>query len=53
MLYDLSTGIGREAKQKLAKKMSDEQIKEAIARSWQWRMDHGVVRPSDGYRYPL
>nr|WP_281380417.1 tetratricopeptide repeat protein [Marinobacter oulmenensis] len=56
MLYDLSTGIGREAKQKLAKKMTDDQIREAIARSWQWQLEHGVVRPSsDGYqyRYPL
>ena len=52
MLYDLSTGIGREAKQELAKEMTDEQIKEAIARSWQWQMERGVVHPSsDGYRY--
>jgi len=52
MLYDLSTGIGREAKNKLAKKMTEEQIREAIAQSWQWQMEHGVVRPSsDGYRY--
>ncbi|MBB5321865.1 tetratricopeptide repeat protein [Marinobacter oulmenensis] len=56
MLYDLSTGIGREAKKELAKKMTDGQIREAIARSWQWQLEHGVVRPSsDGYqyRYPL
>ena len=52
MLYDLSTGIGREAKQELAKEMTDEQIKEAIALSWQWQMERGVVHPSsDGYRY--
>jgi len=52
MLYDLSTGIGREAKQELAKKMTDDQIKEAIARSWQWQMERGVVHPSsEGYRY--
>lgn len=52
MLYDLSTGIGREAKKELAKKMTDDQIREAIARSWQWQLEHGVVRPSsDGYRY--
>lgn len=52
MMYDLSTGIGREAKYELADKMTEEQIEEAIARSWQWQMKHGVVRPSsDGYRY--
>ncbi|WP_445006003.1 tetratricopeptide repeat protein [Halomonas mongoliensis] len=52
MMYDLSTGIGREAKYKLADKMTEEQIEEAIARSWQWQLKHGVVRPSsDGYRY--
>ena len=52
MMYDLSTGIGRKAKYELADKMTEEQIEEAIARSWQWQMKHGVVRPSsDGYRY--
>ncbi|MDR5893988.1 tetratricopeptide repeat protein [Halomonas mongoliensis] len=52
MMYDLSTGIGREAKYELADKMTEEQIEEAIARSWQWQLKHGVVRPSsDGYRY--
>ncbi|MFQ3790422.1 hypothetical protein, partial [Halomonas sp. A29] len=52
MMYDLSTGIGREAKHELAKKMPEEQIEEAIALSWQWQLAHGVVRPSsDGYRY--
>ncbi|MDR5894423.1 tetratricopeptide repeat protein [Halomonas mongoliensis] len=52
MMYDLSTGIGRKAKYELADKMTEEQIEEAIARSWQWQLKHGVVRPSsDGYRY--
>ncbi|WP_444985497.1 tetratricopeptide repeat protein [Halomonas mongoliensis] len=52
MMYDLSTGIGREAKYELADKMTEEQIEEAIARSWQWQQEHEVVRPaSDGYRY--
>ncbi|MDR5894342.1 tetratricopeptide repeat protein [Halomonas mongoliensis] len=52
MMYDLSTGIGREAKYELADKMTEEQIEEAIARSWQWQLKHGVVRPSSGgYRY--
>lgn len=51
-LYDLSSNIGREAKQELAKKMTDDQIKEAIALSWQWQMERGVVHPSsEGYRY--
>lgn len=52
MLYDLSSGAGREAKDKIARKMTDEQIQEAIARSWQWQVERNSYRPSsDGYRY--
>ena len=52
MLYDLGGTAGIEPKEAVAEQMTDEQIEEAIALSWQWQLEHGVVRPaSNGYRY--
>ncbi|WP_445003729.1 tetratricopeptide repeat protein [Halomonas mongoliensis] len=52
MMYDLGGGAGIEAKQAVAERMTEEQIEEAIARSWQWQLEHGKIRPSsNGYRY--
>ncbi|WP_445004876.1 tetratricopeptide repeat protein [Halomonas mongoliensis] len=52
MMYDLGGGPGIEAKQAVAERMTEEQIEEAIARSWQWQLEHGKIRPSsNGYRY--
>ena len=32
--------------------MTDEQVEEAIARSWQWQLEHNSYRPSsNGNRY--
>ncbi|MDR5894411.1 tetratricopeptide repeat protein [Halomonas mongoliensis] len=52
MMYDLSGTVPSTRRDELAERMTDEQIKEAIARSWQWQLEHGKIRPaSNGYRY--
>ena len=52
MLYDLAGTSGIEKRERVAKQMTDEQVEEAIARSWQWQLEHNSYRPSsNGYRY--
>ena len=49
MYYDLSGG-DEEEKARLDKKMTSDQIKEALERSWNWQEQHHSYRP--GYRSP-
>ncbi|MDR5894419.1 tetratricopeptide repeat protein [Halomonas mongoliensis] len=52
MLYDLAGTSGIEKRDRVAKQMTDEQVEEAIARSWQWQLEHNSYRPSsNGNRY--
>lgn len=52
MMYDLAGWADNEERDEVAKKMTEEQIEEAIARSWQWQLEHNSYRPSsNGYRY--
>jgi|SRR5690554_1706933 len=52
MLYDLAGTSGIEKRERVAKQMTDEQVEEAIARSWQWQLEHNSYRPSsNGNRY--
>lgn len=46
MMYDLGGTAGNEAKQAVAKKMTEEQIQEAISLSRKWQEEHNSVRPS-------
>ena len=49
MYYDLSGG-DKEEKAHLVNKMTSDQIKEALERSWNWQEQHHSYRP--GYRNP-
>ncbi|WP_302140199.1 tetratricopeptide repeat protein [Halomonas alkalicola] len=52
MMYDLAGWADNEERDEVAKKMTEEQIGEAIARSWQWQLERNSYRPSsNGYRY--
>ncbi|MDR5894408.1 tetratricopeptide repeat protein [Halomonas mongoliensis] len=52
MLYDQASPAANADKARVAEQMTEEQVKEAIARSWQLQRENEVVRPaSDGYRY--
>lgn len=52
MMYDLAGGVGSEERKDVAEKMTEEQVQEAIARSWQWQLERNSYRPSsNGYRY--
>ncbi len=52
MMYDLAGWADNEERDEVAKKMTEEQIEEAIARSWQWQLERNSYRPSsNGYRY--
>jgi len=56
MMYDLSGSTPNKPRDKVAKKMTDAQIREAIARSWQWQVERESYRPTSKgyhYRYPL
>ncbi len=52
MFYDQASPAANADKARVAEQMTEEQVKEAIARSWQLQRENEVVRPaSDGYRY--
>jgi len=56
MMYDLSGATPNKPREKLAPKMTEAQIREAIARSWQWQVERESYRPTSkgySYRYPL
>lgn len=56
MMYDLSGSTPNKKRDKIAQKMTEAQIREAIARSWQWQVERESYRPtSKGYshRYSL
>ncbi|WP_445003723.1 tetratricopeptide repeat protein [Halomonas mongoliensis] len=52
MLYDLGGTAGIEPREAVAEQMTEAQIEEAIARSWQWQLERSSFVPSSkGYRY--
>ena len=52
MMYDLSGSTPNKKRDNIAEKMTEAQIREAIARSWQWQVERESYRPtSKGYRY--
>jgi TPR repeat protein len=56
MMYDLSGATPNKPREKLAPKMTEAQIREAIGRSWQWQVERESYRPTSkgySYRYPL
>lgn len=56
MMYDLSGSTPNKKRDKIAEKMTEAQIREAIARSWQWQVERESYRPTSkgySYRYPI
>ena len=52
MMYDLSGTVPSTRRDELEERMTEEQIEEAIARSWQWQLERNSYRPSsNGNRY--
>ncbi|WP_445006007.1 tetratricopeptide repeat protein [Halomonas mongoliensis] len=52
MMYDLSGTVPSTRRDKLEERMTEEQVEEAIARSWQWQLERNSYRPSsNGNRY--
>ncbi|WP_445003726.1 tetratricopeptide repeat protein [Halomonas mongoliensis] len=52
MMYDLAGTASIEQREAVAERMTEEQVKEAISRSWQWQLERNSYRPSsNGYRY--
>ena len=52
MMYDLAGTASIEQREAVAERMTEEQIQEAIALSWQWQLERNSYRPSsNGYRY--
>ncbi|WP_444985499.1 tetratricopeptide repeat protein [Halomonas mongoliensis] len=52
MLYDLASPGSSNDRDEVAERMTEEEVAEAIARSWQWQLERNSFAPSsNGYRY--